>query len=30
MNEDIEIIFCDECEHEAIYKSGGLFCVQNA
>ena len=25
MMDDVDIIFCDECEHEAIYKSGGLF-----
>ena len=25
MNTEEEIIFCDECELEAIYKSGGLF-----
>ena len=23
--DDVDIIFCDECEQEAIYKSGGLF-----
>ena len=25
MMDDVDIIFCDECELEAIYKSGGLF-----
>ena len=29
MMDDVDIIFCDECELEAIYKSGGLFLCAN-
>ena len=29
MMEDVDIIFCDECELESIYKSGGLFLCAN-
>ena len=29
MIDDVDIIFCDECELEAIYKSGGLFLCAN-